>query len=775
MRSSAPWLLVAGPLVLASCADGRTNLPERDTGPRIDAFVAIDAHEPVPDTGTEAMPDAGRDAFVPTEPDAAPACGNGRIEGTEECEGADLGGETCVTQGYLDGTLRCSADCSFDKSGCTDDLCGNGRIDAGEDCDGANVGSASCASRGFVDGELRCTSSCTFDTAGCSNCGNGRADGTEECDGTDFDGASCTSRGFTGGTLRCSRTCDIDDTACFDASCGNGAREPTEDCDGADLGGRTCTTYGFFGGTLSCNAATCTPNLTLCNNCGNGRVDGIEQCDGAELGGASCASRGFTMGTLRCDARCGFDTSGCSTARCGNGMLESGEACDDGNPNNGDGCTGCMIDTGYACTGAPSTCSPRCGDGMIVGAEQCDGSNLAGQTCATRGFPGGGTLGCDATTCRFVTTSCSATTCGNGSIQTGEECDDSNTLANDGCSSSCQIEPGFYLPVRLRNGDGSNHGMLEIFYSGSWRDVCDDTYTAAARQAMANVVCRQLGYTGTGHEWIEAFGGGTDTPAMDDVNCTGTEPNLSQCTFAGWNVENCSASEAVGIRCAPGEGDIRLVAGPSGLEGRLQLYHAGAWGEVCDDVFDASRYGPATACQQLGYGGGVFVGSYDAPSSTFLVDDVSCNGTERRIESCSHLPYGMENCFPTEGAGLRCSLYTEGATRLVDGAARNSGRVEVLHNNVWGTVCDDFLTATGTRQTNFLGVVCGQLGYVGLDGRRAPGSALLFDAVPDGTDPIWLDDLSCGGAEANLGLCTNPGWNVHNCSHAEDIGATCTP
>ncbi len=763
LSSRFPYLALA---LAAGCADGRTNI-QTDTGRTTmpDAFVAM--NEPDAYTPPQ-MPDAGRDAPMVIMIDADTRCGNGRIEGTEECEGTNLGGEDCVSQGYAGGALRCNADCSFDKTACVEDLCGNRMIDMGEECDSTALGGATCASEGFVGGEIRCSGGCTLDTSSCSSCGNGRTDGMEECDGTDFDGETCALRGFTGGTLRCSASCGIDETMCFDASCGNGTREPTEDCDGSDLGGRNCMSYGFFGGTLSCNTG-CTPNLSLCNNCGNGSIEGIEQCDGAALGGATCMSRGFTMGTLRCSTGCAFDTAGCSTAACGNGMREGTEACDDGNPTSGDGCTGCRVDTGYTCTGSPSSCSPTCGDGMIIGAEQCDGSNLGGQTCLTRGFPGGGALACSPTTCTYVTTGCSATTCGNSTIQTGEECDDGNTIANDGCSSSCVVEPGFYLPVRLRNGEGSNHGMVEVNYAGTWRDVCDDISGASAQQAFANVVCRQLGFTGTGHTFIPLFGGGTDSPVMDDVVCTGTEGDLSQCAFSGWNQDNCSAVEAAGVRCMPGEGDIRLVDGPSGLEGRLQIYHSGAWGEVCDDVFDFSRYGPTTACQQMGYGSGTFLSTYDAPSDVFVLDDVSCGGTERRIESCAHLAYGTENCFVSEGAGLRCAPYAEGGIRLIGGATRNSGRVEVLHSQVWGTVCDDFIESTGTRQTSFVNVSCRQLGFT------AAGSAVTALSVPDGIDPTWLDDVNCAGTETTLASCPNLGWAVENCGHHEDIGATCTP
>lgn len=42
---------------------------------------------------------------------------------------------------------------------------------------------------------------------------------------------------------------------------------------------------------------------------------------------------------------------------CGNGLIEVSEDCDDGNTIDGDGCTGCAVDIGYACTGEPSTCA----------------------------------------------------------------------------------------------------------------------------------------------------------------------------------------------------------------------------------------------------------------------------------------------------------------------------------------------------------------------------------------------------------------------------------
>jgi hypothetical protein len=46
-------------------------------------------------------------------------CGNGIIEGGEDCEGSDLNGQTCETLGYGPGTLACDIACSFDTFGCS--------------------------------------------------------------------------------------------------------------------------------------------------------------------------------------------------------------------------------------------------------------------------------------------------------------------------------------------------------------------------------------------------------------------------------------------------------------------------------------------------------------------------------------------------------------------------------------------------------------------------------------------------------------------------------
>lgn len=45
-------------------------------------------------------------------------------------------------------------------------------------------------------------------------------------------------------------------------------------------------------------------------------------------------------------------------AVCGDGVIDPGEACDDGNDVAGDGCAACALEAGYTCSGEPSSCEP---------------------------------------------------------------------------------------------------------------------------------------------------------------------------------------------------------------------------------------------------------------------------------------------------------------------------------------------------------------------------------------------------------------------------------
>jgi cysteine-rich repeat protein len=103
---------------------------------------------------------------------------------------------------------------------------------------------------------------------------------------------------------------------------------------------------------------------------------------------------------------------------CGDGHLDEGEQCDDGNTVSGDGCSAdCKIET-------PPP--PVCGDGHLDQGEECDdGNTVSGDGCSAD--------------CKIETPP--PPLCGNGVVDEGEQCDDGNTVSGDGCSSTCQCEP----------------------------------------------------------------------------------------------------------------------------------------------------------------------------------------------------------------------------------------------------------------------------------------------------------------------------------------------
>nr|XP_044998478.1 neurotrypsin isoform X2 [Jaculus jaculus] len=208
---------------------------------------------------------------------------------------------------------------------------------------------------------------------------------------------------------------------------------------------------------------------------------------------------------------------------------------------------------------------------------------------------------------------------------------------------------------------------------------------------------------------------------------------------------------------------VRLVGGSSGREGRVELYHAGQWGTICDDQWDDAD--AEVICRQLGLSGiakawnGAYFGEGSGP---IMLDEVRCTGNELSIEQCPKSSWGEHNCGHKEDAGVSCVPLTDGVIRLAGGKGSHEGRLEIYYLGQWGTVCDDGWTEMNTY------VACRQLGFK--YGKQASANHL-----EESTGPIWLDDVSCSGKETSFLQCSSRQWGKHDCSHREDVGIACYP
>ena len=103
----------------------------------------------------------------------------------------------------------------------------------------------------------------------------------------------------------------------------------------------------------------------------------------------------------------------------------------------------------------------------------------------------------------------------------------------------------------------------------------------------------------------------------------------------------------------------------------------------------------------------MFLCRYAPATGPIWLDDLVCSPTSTQLRECSHGGVGVHNCDHSKDVILSCAV--EGSVRLFGAFSSSTlslfGRLDVLINNRWGTVCDNGFTNTSAN------VVCQQLGF----------------------------------------------------------------
>ncbi|KAL1275582.1 hypothetical protein QQF64_035205, partial [Cirrhinus molitorella] len=306
--------------------------------------------------------------------------------------------------------------------------------------------------------------------------------------------------------------------------------------------------------------------------------------------------------------------------------------------------------------------------------------------------------------------------------------------------------------VRLVGGSRCS-GRLEILHNQTWMSVCD----AAFDQQDAEVVCRELD-CGAPVQVLgaAAFGKGDTQMWTQEIQCKGNESQIHLCPTSLSYKHNCSYVHNIALLCTEII-HVRLVGGHSRCAGRVEVLHRGQWGTVCGDGWDLAD--AAVVCRELDCGEPVDALSdahFGLGSEPFWMKHAKCAGSESALKKCGSMYSIYHDKCLEKNAEVICS-----EVRLV-GGSRCSGRLEILHNQTWMSVCGAAFDQQAAE------VVCRELDC------GAPVQVLGAAAFDKEDTQMWTQEIQCRGNESQIHLCPSSPSCQNTCSHENYVKLMCS-
>ncbi|XP_011489094.1 lysyl oxidase homolog 3 isoform X3 [Oryzias latipes] len=367
-----------------------------------------------------------------------------------------------------------------------------------------------------------------------------------------------------------------------------------------------------------------------------------------------------------------------------------------------------------------------------------------------------------------------------------------------------------------------NEGRVELFYRGEWGTICDDDFSLANANVLCRQLGF---VSATGWTHSAKYGKGQGKIWLDNVLCNGGEKSIDSCKSRGWGNSDCTHDEDAGIICKderiPGFVDSNIIDAQVDefkveevrlwpvvatarkkmpiTEGVVEVKHRNGWAHVCDLGWTVQN--TRVICGMLGFpherkvnknfykqrskakansvqsrpGQRLYL---ERQKNQILVHSVSCTGTEVHLAACP-LEYSKPNstsfclggmpavvsCMPgplfLQNSSIKKKVKVSTNVRLKGGSKVGEGRVEVLKDRDWGTVCDDRWNLQSAS------VVCRELGF------GTAKEALTGARIGQGIGPIHMNEVKCVGHERSIWMCPYKNITAEDCQHTEDAAVRC--
>lgn len=235
-------------------------------------------------------------------------------------------------------------------------------------------------------------------------------------------------------------------------------------------------------------------------------------------------------------------------------------------------------------------------------------------------------------------------------------------------------------------------------------------------------------------------------------------------------------------------------------DGVIRVKMNGTWSYICDNNW--TLVDALVVCRELGHSSVIAVKKGLKSPASYHIYDTQCQGIEETLAQCILETKQNQSapCGENRAAGVECTkkekctddkftckngvcidygfvcdknkdcmdgsdeeaekCSKEISVRLVGGPDNSTGRVEVKHYGVWGTIC----SAQFKKQD--ADVLCSMLKY-------NKSLQILQDGVyGQGKGPVWLHNLQCAGNEPTIRFC-QAAWAQNKCEHKNDVAISC--